>query len=228
MKKKFTSPNGAAQNIEGNHPPIVSARKLESNRQNARKSTGPKTARGKANSRFNALQHGLCAKRLLASPQSKSFGDDLSKLLEALQEQYGSDDVRIQLLCDAIATEHWRQGQGLSYELKFLNQGDVHFSSKGGMALLQRYLTGSQRSQLKNLELLGKLHSQLPSTKPSVVRKRPEGGGVADGEKGLRVVGRDGRNYRPAPKSSTPGSAQVQPGAHDGETSASPENQKLA
>jgi hypothetical protein len=37
----------------------VSVRKGEANRQNASKSTGPKTARGKANSRRNAIKHGL-------------------------------------------------------------------------------------------------------------------------------------------------------------------------
>src|SRR5262245_60150540 len=36
--------------------------RAEINRQNARKSTGPKTAAGKARSRFNALKHGLTAR----------------------------------------------------------------------------------------------------------------------------------------------------------------------
>ena len=37
----------------------VSPRKLEANRRNALKSTGPKTPTGKAYSRRNALKHGL-------------------------------------------------------------------------------------------------------------------------------------------------------------------------
>jgi hypothetical protein len=45
--------------------PEISQRKLEANRQNAQKSTGPKTADGKANSRMNALKHGLTAQSLV-------------------------------------------------------------------------------------------------------------------------------------------------------------------
>ena len=151
MKKPHKLQNGAAQNVEGNDPSTVSARKLESNRENSKKSTGPKTARGKANSRFNAFKHGLCAKRVMSSSQGQLLDENLLKLLESLQEQYGIDDVRVQLLCDAIATEYWRQGQGLRFERRLLvecerGESEWHFTNKGCMGLLQRYLTGSRRA----------------------------------------------------------------------------------
>jgi hypothetical protein len=41
------------------HPSMTSAKKIEANRRNARKSTGPRTARGKSSARANALRHGL-------------------------------------------------------------------------------------------------------------------------------------------------------------------------
>ena len=126
----------AARNLEGNSPTTVSVRKRKSNRENSRKSTGPKTARGKTNSRFNALTHGLCAKRFMFSSQGKLLEEDLFTLLKSLQEQYSSDDVRVQLLCDAIVKEYWRQGQGLRLEMKFLNESDMHFTNQGGMGLL--------------------------------------------------------------------------------------------
>jgi len=41
-----------------------SPRKIEANRKNAKKSTGPKTSVGKAMSSWNSTQHGLLSKRL--------------------------------------------------------------------------------------------------------------------------------------------------------------------
>ncbi len=39
----------------------VTARKIEANRRNALKSTGPRTENGKKKSRYNALKHGVPA-----------------------------------------------------------------------------------------------------------------------------------------------------------------------
>ena len=228
MKNPHKPQNSAAQNVEGNHPPTVSARKLQANRENAKKSTGPKTARGKANSRFNALKHGLCAKRGLFSSQGKLVDEDLLKLLESLQEQYGGDDVRVQLLCDAIATEHWRQGQGVRFEMKFLNEGDIHFGSQGGMSVLQRYLASSQRALLKYLQLLDKIHPQLPSATQPAVRKGRQVDAASGGEKALKIVGGKAQTYLPEPKSSKRGSESGETAAHNPEASASADIQKLA
>ncbi len=49
---------------------MVSEAKLEANRQNALRSTGPKTPRGKARSSLNALTHGLTAKHFVAKGES--------------------------------------------------------------------------------------------------------------------------------------------------------------
>ena len=209
MKKPHKLQNGAALNVEGNHPSTVSARKLESNRANSKKSTGPKTARGKANSRFNAVKHGLCAKRLIFSSQGKLLDADLLQLLQSLQAQYGSDDVRVQLLCDAIVTEYWRQGQSLRFEMQFLSQGDIHFGNQGGMSGLQRYLTGSQRALLKNLELLYEIQPQLPPAKQPAVPTVSEG--AAGARKALKIVRQNGLTHTPASKSSTRGAGPAEP-----------------
>jgi len=59
MKDSSATTNTAPQSAKGNQLDPISERKLKANRDNARKSTGPKTARGKAFSRRNAVKHGL-------------------------------------------------------------------------------------------------------------------------------------------------------------------------
>src|SRR5438046_6670818 len=58
----FSIPNLAiAPKAEDNKVVLVSERKLRANQQNAKRSTGPRTLRGKANSRRNATKHGFFA-----------------------------------------------------------------------------------------------------------------------------------------------------------------------
>ena len=49
-------------------PEGTSPKKADANRKNALKSTGPRTNRGKAIARFNAVKHGLTAKHLSFNP----------------------------------------------------------------------------------------------------------------------------------------------------------------
>ena len=70
-----------------------SDRRAAANRANARKSTGPRTAAGRARSRMNALKHGLCARVVLLPGEDwreyqafeQAFADDL-KPLGVIQE----------------------------------------------------------------------------------------------------------------------------------------------
>ena len=153
------------ENIDGSQPshqkPAVSEARMRANRENAKKSTGPKTARGKANSRFNAVTHGLLAKRVMHTPDGKLHDEGLQVLLESLREKYGRGDVRTELLVESIAIAYWRQGQGLAHEQTFLRNPD-HFSSLGNLPNLQRYNTANQRALLKNLELLDKQLAESP------------------------------------------------------------------
>jgi hypothetical protein len=44
---------------------MTSLRRLEANRENARRSTGPRTEEGKRRSRRNAVRHGLTAETVI-------------------------------------------------------------------------------------------------------------------------------------------------------------------
>src|SRR3989442_1002928 len=52
---------------------MSSPRKIEANRANARKSTGPKTPEGKARSRQNALKHGLSGRGVVMPPEDEEL-----------------------------------------------------------------------------------------------------------------------------------------------------------
>jgi hypothetical protein len=62
---------------------MTSDRKAETDRQNALKSTGPKTPEGKAAVRHNALQHGLLAEEVLLPGEDEEALRELSEHLRA-------------------------------------------------------------------------------------------------------------------------------------------------
>jgi len=136
----------------------TSEQKLNANRENAKKSTGPKTPRGKAYSRGNALKHGLTAKRVLFNADGTPVNEDLHELWDQLRAEYRDSDVITLLLLDTIVVECWRQGKGLEIEMEaFRRPGPASMTVY--LPNLQRYRTASQRALAKSLELLAKQSS---------------------------------------------------------------------
>ncbi|MFZ0802696.1 MAG: hypothetical protein WBQ09_09725 [Terriglobales bacterium] len=183
--------SGHAQNkVEGTPAsqtePSISAKQLQANRQNAKRSTGPKTARGKAHSRFNALKHGLLSDKIMFTPDGELQDEGLLELLQSLRDKYGRGDVRTELLVEGTVVEYWRRDQGLKFEMKCLKQTGWTFCQGGAMPNVQRYTTASQRAFLKNLELLDKLQpstsevdedraeSDAPAPQPEVPPQAPK------------------------------------------------------
>ena len=64
---------------------IISSKKLEANRRNALKSTGPKTKEGKHFASQNALKHGLNAKQLVIGENLKEFEEYRDQMIAALK-----------------------------------------------------------------------------------------------------------------------------------------------
>jgi hypothetical protein len=155
------SPELEQPNITGARPistlngagPQISDCKLQANRANAKKSTGPLSPEGKAISRFNALSHGLCAKHIMAPAKGES-AERIQQLGEALREKYGSGDIAIELLLETTLVDYWRNGAGLEFELECLKPGRSQFAPQGCMPVLQRYLTANRNALLKDVQLL--------------------------------------------------------------------------
>jgi hypothetical protein len=83
----------------------VSARKLAANRANAARSTGPRTAGGKARVRMNALRHGLASQAPLLPGE---YADDLEALAEAYHDDLRPRGALEEDLVARIVSIAWR------------------------------------------------------------------------------------------------------------------------
>ena len=84
---------------------MTSKKKIQSNRQNALKSTGPTTAEGKAIVSKNAVKHGLCARRIVINGESSiEFAD----FKDSLIAQFQPDGMLELLLVNRIIAGFWR------------------------------------------------------------------------------------------------------------------------
>ena len=84
---------------------MTSEKKAEANRQNARKSTGPKTLEGKEAASRNALRHGILSKLVLLPGED---GEALRELGESLRTELQPDGELENLLVDRIIATVWK------------------------------------------------------------------------------------------------------------------------
>jgi hypothetical protein len=171
----------------------ISERKRKANRENAKKSTGPRTVRGKRFSSFNAVTHGLLAKKVIYAADGKLMNEDLKRVLDSLRHEYGRGDVASELLTELAAVDYWRMQKVLEYERKYLSPQGGDFHPQGAMPTLIRYMTANRRAFEKSLTTLMQLRTQndapgeaaagddlspVVSPRPDTDRKdAPSGGG---------------------------------------------------
>ncbi|MGD1021014.1 MAG: hypothetical protein ABSA12_17035 [Verrucomicrobiia bacterium] len=106
----------------------VSLRKLEANQRNARKSTGPRTARGKAISRINAAKHCILSKEVVVRGlHIQEPGGAFQELRDRLWEELAPVGAVEEMLVDRIVTAHWRIRRALTAE-----SGEIALSVDGG------------------------------------------------------------------------------------------------
>src|ERR671913_1856180 len=84
---------------------MTSEKQARANRQNALKSTGPKTPEGRDAVRLNALKHGLLSKETLLPGEDE---EALRELDERLRDELQPVGVLEDLLVDQIVSAYWR------------------------------------------------------------------------------------------------------------------------
>jgi hypothetical protein len=130
-----------------------SPRKIEANRRNAQKSTGPKTERGKAMSSWNSSRHGLLSNRLplLYGRSKKQF----TRLLRSLQKDLEPVGTLEEVLVEKIAHEYWRVGVAAFHEAADLSR-DNPFKHTS-IDRLVRYQTTINRQLFQAMNQLERL-----------------------------------------------------------------------
>jgi hypothetical protein len=106
---------------------MATARQIEANRSNAQKSTGPRTAEGKAASRRNAFKHGLA---------SVHVHEDLAEFQEfraSLVQTWMPADAKEMMLVDLIADGWWRMARSNRYESELLANEIEEMKRRNGL-----------------------------------------------------------------------------------------------
>lgn len=154
MSAEAANPKTVAS-MGGTHPQEISDRKRRANRENAKKSTGPKSDIGKFNSSFNAIKHGLLSRRIVIKTDEEA--DRLNQLIGDLYERYGSDgDVRTELLIEFALVDYWRHARSLDAEEPLFSPAfsTLSISSPQFSANLFRYMASNRRALLHTLNIL--------------------------------------------------------------------------
>jgi hypothetical protein len=97
----------------------TSQKRIEANRRNARKSTGPRTVEGKSIVRRNALRHGLAAEKLVVlGEDAEEFQRMADAHLAAFRPQ---NEVELEL-AGTFTLAAWRRRRCVSTEAAMTNQ----------------------------------------------------------------------------------------------------------
>jgi hypothetical protein len=127
---------------------MTSERQAEANRQNATKSTGPRTPAGKAVLALNGIKHGLLSRESLIRGESEAELVAFGKRLRAKLAPVGELEL---LLADRVVSTAWRLRRLIAVETLLFNREhsvDYAFNNSGRekMGALSRYEVTLERS----------------------------------------------------------------------------------
>jgi hypothetical protein len=95
----------------------ASERKIQANRRNAIRSTGPKTERGKSTVARNAIKHGVLAREVvITAGDGEESLEEFNDLVQQLCEYYKPVGVLEESLVQTIATCWWRKARAIRAE----------------------------------------------------------------------------------------------------------------
>lgn len=115
--KQSTNAEGGAI-TKANNNGRTSVRKIVANRQNGKKSTGPRTVAGKQRSSRNAITHGLLARHAVISVgDGKEDRAEFDGLHQKLRDYYRPDGIQDELDIEELAVGYWRKARAARAEV---------------------------------------------------------------------------------------------------------------
>ncbi|MGA9884879.1 MAG: hypothetical protein WBQ34_14275 [Candidatus Acidiferrales bacterium] len=145
----------------------VSDRKLAANRENAKKSTGPRTERGKARSSQNAYRHGFFAKPLYpTAAQVTQDRSDYDSMVDGLLEHYQPVCYIENVLVEKIAAGYLRSARIVRHE-QVIFAMRYPFEVRSASSL-PRYQTAVERQLEKDIERLESLQARRRAEAASI------------------------------------------------------------
>jgi len=140
---------------------MTSERQVEANRQNAKKSSGPRTPAGKAVVALNGMKHGLLSRECLVKGESEA---DLVAFGKRLRTQLAPVGELELLLVDRVISTAWRLRRLVAVETLLFDREakpDHAFNNYGRekMSVLSRYEVTLERSLYKALHELQRLQA---------------------------------------------------------------------
>jgi hypothetical protein len=148
---------------------MASAAQILANRDNAQRSTGPKTHEGKQTASRNATRHGLTGTQILMPGEDASAYEDLR---QGLHESYRPAGEAELILVDQIAANAWRLLRAQRVETAFfakLTEGAKDADAALAEAFLEKpkelarmhcYVAAAQNAYYKAITQLTKLQKE--------------------------------------------------------------------
>jgi hypothetical protein len=104
------TPHGQDLEVATDKPRSISEKKLEANRRNAQKSTGPITAEGQKISSMNSLTHGLLARAVpITTGDYREDAVEFQELLDSLWDRFRPVGAAEELEVETIAQCYWKK-----------------------------------------------------------------------------------------------------------------------
>lgn len=170
---------------------MTSLRKIESNRRNALKSTGPKSVAGKAIVARNAMTHGLRAQHVLIEGESE---EEFEQFREAMIAYYEPVGVLEESLVGKIVVGFWRSWRARRIENEIMYcLGEEPAGSKAGQLPFRMVITKTYEGGRHEVEEVG---GPMPGDEPERVeprRRRTLGEAMIAGLEGAGVLGKFAR-----------------------------------